>query len=72
MQLCIHKGKSRNADYIIIAAKGGDTTTLSPLGLSPPERSEHNPSTQPAAEGGHNLRRGLAPLNPLNSHFNKF
>ena len=26
------EGKSRNAGYILIAAKGGDTTTLSPKG----------------------------------------
>ena len=51
--------KSRNAGYILIAAKGGDTTTLSPKGLSnlrtfgakapsnlrtfPPEPSGHRP-----------------------------
>ena len=36
----------------------------------PMSESEHNPSTQPAAAGGHNLqpRRGWppSPLNPLN------
>ena len=50
-----HKSKSRNADFISIAAER-QSTTLSPLGLLPPERSEHNP---PPA-GGHNPR-GEAP-----------
>ena len=50
-----HKSKSRNADFIIIAAER-QSTTLNPLGLSSPERSEHNP---PPA-GGHNPR-GEAP-----------
>ena len=31
-------------------ARKGDTTTLGPKGRCPPERSEYNPSTQPAAE----------------------
>ena len=30
MQHWRHKSKSRNADYILIAAKGGDTKTLGP------------------------------------------
>ena len=50
-----HKSKSRNADFISIAAER-QSTTLSPLGLSPPERSEHNPPPV----GGHNPR-GEAP-----------
>ena len=32
MQHWRYKSKSRNADFILIAAKGGDTTTLSPKG----------------------------------------
>ena len=49
------ESKSRNADFNNLRPKGA-TITLSPSGLSPPERSEHNLS--PA--GGHNPR-GVAP-----------
>ena len=41
--------QSRNAGFIFIARKG-DTTTLGLKGRCPLSGSEHNPSTQPAAE----------------------
>ena len=47
------ESQSRNADFISIAAER-QSATLSPSGLSPPERSEHNPPPT----GGHNLRPG--------------
>ena len=73
MQLWRHKCKSRNADFIFIARRAilsplNLLNLLNPLNLfhAPPSVSEHNPSTQPAAAGGHNLqpRRGWPPLNP--------
>ena len=44
----IQKSKSRNADFILIAQRAIPQPSA-PQALSPPERSEHNPSTQPAA-----------------------
>ena len=41
------------------------TTTLSPSGLSPPERSEHNPPPT----GGHNLRPGGPSTFPFTTLF---
>ena len=41
--------QSRNAGFMFIARKG-DTTTLGLKGRCPLSGSEHNPSTQPAAE----------------------
>ena len=41
------ESKSRNADFISIAY--GNLPPSAPQALSPPERSEHNPSTQTAA-----------------------
>ena len=49
--------QSRNADFILIAAKGGDTTTLSPKGCQTLEPSGQRPV---------NLENPLNPLNPLN------
>ena len=47
--------ESRNADYILIAAKGGDTTTLGPKARRP---FLHNPPPS----GGPNLRRQARPF----------
>ena len=43
MQHWRYKSKSRNADFILIAAKGGDTTTLSPKGCQTLEPSGQRP-----------------------------
>ena len=43
------ESKSRNADFIGIAAER-QSTTLGPKGRRPLSASEHNPSTQPAAK----------------------
>jgi hypothetical protein len=53
-----HKRKFRNADFIIIAAKGGDTTTL----------SGHRPlsNLRTLRPGGQVNLKNLLPLNPLN------
>ncbi len=61
MQHWKHKSKSRNADYILIAATGGDTTTLSPKGCQTLEPYEpFEPSRR------RRVRRGWPPslLNP--------
>ena len=72
------ESQSCNADFISIAAER-QSATFSPSGLSPPERSEHNLSTQPAAEPRpflkicgvsryHHPLNHLKLLNPLNPH----
>ena len=54
----IQKGKSRNADFILIARKG-DTTTL---GAKGPVKLKNLPAVRPVNP------KNLSPLNPMNPH----
>ena len=68
MQQGRHKGKSRSADYILIAAKGGDTTTLSPKGCQTSE-----PSGRQAGQTLESFAlKERSPLNPHSEGVKKF
>ena len=80
MQHWRHKSKSCNADYILIAAKGGDTTTLSPKGCrpllhNPPPAGGHNPRARPRqpshrrrVQGRSRIRGSRAAANHQNAY----